>query len=179
MLRALSVASGPQPAGRMPYRERHAGGFPRLERRHRAYRDAARAKSFEQIDGRRIGRPAETGRDVHNTDREAIEQVRQAVKMILVGVAQEDGVDPADSARPERRRDNPTADARVAQPPAVVQKGTTVRGLDDYRQAMPDRQELGLSSRGRNRKARREQPARSCPAQDHPPRQCRKQAMAG
>ena len=121
MLRALSLASGSQPVGRMPNRERHARGFPRLGRRHRADRDAARSDSLEQIDGRRIGRPAETGRDVHDSDREAIEQVEQAVVMILIGMAQEDGVDPAHSARPKRRRNDPAADARVAQPPAVVQ----------------------------------------------------------
>ena len=171
MLRALSLASGSQPAGGCrivndtPPVSHDSGavtgriGMPR-----------DRIRSSRSI-GRRIGRPAETGRDADDADREAIEQVEHAVVVILVGMAQEDGVDPAHSARPERRRDDPAADARVAQPPAVVEKGATVRGPDQYGQAMPDRKEFGLGGRGARRQARREQPARDDPGHEQPPRQ--------
>ena len=85
----------------MPYRKRHAGGLPRLGRRHCAYWDSAGSDPREQVDGGRICRPPNRG-DVHDSDREAIEQVKHAVEMILVGVAQEDGVDSAHASSPKR-----------------------------------------------------------------------------
>ena len=80
-------------------------------------------------------------------DAETVEQVEQSVVMILIGMAQEDRVDPADAACPECRRDDPAADARVAQPAAVVQERPTIGSLDQHSQAMADRQELDFEGR--------------------------------
>ena len=112
------------PAGRrVPDRERDARRFPRLGCRHRLESGFRATRiCFEQLDGRGIGRAAETRRDAHHPDREPVEQVGQAVVVVLIGVAQEDRVDPADAALPERRRDDPATDGRITQPPAVVEK---------------------------------------------------------
>ena len=92
--------------------------------------------------------PANPGGIRTAPDREPVEQVGQAVVMVLIGVAQEDRVDPADAARPERRRDDPAADGRIAQRAAIVQQGLTVGRLDAHRQTMADGQEFGLGRRG-------------------------------
>ena len=64
--------------------------------------------------------PGETRREPHFSDREPVKQIGQAVEMVLIGVAQENGVDRADAARPERRRDDATTDRGIAETPAIV-----------------------------------------------------------
>ena len=118
----MSEVSGCQPAGgcrtvnRTPASSHDSGAV--------IGRPGCRAPADRSISSRSPGIvvAAETGRDPHYADREPVEQVGQAVVVILIGVAQEDGVDPADSARPERRRDDPAADGRIAQPAAVVEQ---------------------------------------------------------
>ena len=101
-LRALSEVSGCQPSGgcetvnRTPAFSHDRGavigrtGMPRA------------LKLFDQADCHRILHSGEPRREPHFPDREPVEQVGQAVVMILIGVAQEDRVDAADPACPER-----------------------------------------------------------------------------
>ena len=134
------------PAGRrVPDRELNAGLFPRLGRGDRSHRDAASLEVVRQAGSPGdCPAPAKPRREPHFADREPVEQVGQAVVVVLVGVAQEDRVDAADAARPERRRDDPAADGRIAEAAAIVEQSLAVGRVEKDRQAMPDRQEFGL-----------------------------------
>ena len=138
---------------------------------HRPNRDTARL-GFARAESIAAGLASPPNPGVTRTTpmREAVEQVDQAVVVILIGMAQEDRVDPADASRPERRRDDPAADARVAQAAAVVQERATIGRLDQHRQAVPDRQKIGLGGRGlrRGKFAASSQPGND-PAQEQPP----------
>ena len=88
--------------------------------------------------------PLEAGRDADGADREAVEQVGQAVVVVGIGMREDDHVEPPDAPRPERRGDHPAADVGVAHPAAVVEGRPPVGRPDHHRQAVADGQDLGL-----------------------------------
>ena len=145
---------------RMRNCELDASLVPRPGCRDRVHRDASRPQLFDQPRRHGIVHAGETRREPHFPDREPVEQVWQAVVVVLIGVAQEDRVDAADAARPERRRDDAAADGRIAQAAAIVEESLTVGRVDQDRQAVPDGQEFGLQ-RGVSRAQRRRATSRA------------------
>ena len=68
--------------------------------------------------------------------------------MIVIGMTQKNRVDPANTACPERRRDDSPADARIAHPSAIVDERPAAGRLNHDRQAVPNGQHLALQGFG-------------------------------
>jgi hypothetical protein len=93
----------------------------------------------------RRGRPFEhDGRHIDCADREPVEQRRQGVEMVDVGMGKDDGVEMRDPPRPEKSADDVGRMVRGAHLPGVVEQGLAVRQFDQGRRAVPDGQERAL-----------------------------------
>ena len=89
--------------------------------------------------------------------------------MVLVGVAEEDRVQPRDAPTPERRGDDPAPDLGIAHATAIVQERMAALQSKDHRQAVPHGKQVALD-RGHGR-ARTERTA--SPGSWRPPRHTR------
>ena len=107
---------------RVRHRELNAGLFPRSGAVSGWTGIPSCSKLFDKLICQRIVHPGEPRWEPHFADREPVEQIGQAVVMVLIGVAQEYGVDRADAPRPERRRDDATTDGGITETPAIVQQ---------------------------------------------------------
>ena len=132
--------------------------------------DVPGADAVEQGHGARVRLALEAGGHEHGADREAVEEVRESVIVIHIGMREDHGIEPRHAPGPERRRDQAAAGAGVAHPAGIIEEGAAVARADHHGEAMPHGQDFRLGPHRLRREERQDQEGRGAGEERRPRR---------